>query len=356
MKKVALVLAALMVTTLFTGCGTQTSSSNNTSSNAGTPTQLVVSTWGLNQDQYMKYVVEPFEKANNVKIVVETGNNDERLAKLKNNPNSTVDVMYLAEAYSQQAIDDGLFAKIDYSKVPNAKKILPVAQKFVDAGYGPAYTLNRAAIVYNPKAVSGKITSWKDLWRADLKGKIAIPDITTTFGPSMIFAAGLDAGSDVKSDNGAAAFKALEALKPNVVKTYTKSSDLVNMFSNGEITAAVAADYVVGSLKKAMPDAVYVDPQEGAFLNFNTINITKNSKNKELATKFINYVLSAEVQSNTAPNVGDSPINVDVKLSEKDAANLSYGEAVNKANTLDYSFVNKQSKTWIDQWNRLFNN
>lgn len=352
MKKVAMVLAAFMVTTLFTGCGTQASTSNSTS---GAPKQLVVSTWGLNQDAYMKDVIQPFEKANNVKVVVETGNNDERLAKLKNNPNSTVDVMYLAESYSEQGIEDGLFDKIDYSKVPNAKKVLPVAQKFVQAGYGPAYTLNRAAIVYNPKAVNGKLSSWKDLWRPDLKGKIAIPDITTTFGPAMIFAAGLDAGSEVKSDNGASAFKALAALKPNVVKTYTKSSDLVNMFSSGEITAAVAADFVVGSIKKAMPDAVFVDPSEGAYLNFNTINITKNSKNKELATKFIDYVLSAEVQSKTAPDVGDSPINVDVKLAEKDAANLSYGELVNKANALDYSLVNKQLKPWIDQWNRLYN-
>ncbi|MCO5385196.1 MAG: ABC transporter substrate-binding protein [Desulfosporosinus sp.] len=351
MKKIALALSCLMLTTLVAGCGAQ----KPTSTTEGTPKQLVVSTWGLNQDQYMKNVIEPFEKANNVKVVVEVGNNDERLAKLKNNPNSTVDVMYLAESYSQQGIEDGLFAKIDYSKVPNAKKILPVAQKFVEAGYGPAYTLNRAAIVYNPNKVNGKITSWKDLWRADLKGKISIPDITTTFGPAMVFAGGINAGTEVKSDNGAAAFKSLEALKPNVVKTYTKSSDLVNMFSNGEITAAVAADFVVASIKKAMPDAVYVDPTEGAFLNFNTINITKNSKNQELATKFIDHVLSAEVESKTAALVGDSPINVDVKLAEKDAANLTYGEGVNKAKALDYSLVNKQLKTWIDQWNRLFN-
>lgn len=353
MKKLSLLLAGVMATTILSGCAAK-SSAPATKTQEG-PRQLVVSNWGLNQDQYMKAVIEPFEKANNVKVIIEAGNNDERLAKLKNNPNSRVDVMYLAEAYSQKGIEEGLFEKIDYSKVPNAKKVLPVAQKFVDAGYGPAYTLNRAAIVYNPSKVNGKITSWKDLWNSDLKGKIAIPDITTTFGPSMVFAAGLKAGSDVKGDNGASAFKALEALKPNVVKSYTKSSDLVNMFSNGEIVAAVAADFVVASIKKAMPDAVYVDPAEGAYLNFNTINITKNSKNKDLALKFIDFVLSAEVESQTAATVGDSPINVDVKLSDKDAANLTYGDSAKKAVSIDYSVVNKQLSTWIDQWNRLFN-
>ncbi|MDF2883276.1 MAG: hypothetical protein K0R54_3833 [Clostridiaceae bacterium] len=351
MRKLPLLLVGIITTTMLYGCGAKKASGDNSAAQK----QLVVSTWGLNQDQYMKNVIEPFEKANNVKVVVETGNNDERLAKLKNNANSYVDVIYLAEAYSQQGIEDGLFEKIDYSKVPNAKKVLPVAQKFVDAGYGPAYTLNRAAIVYNPSKVSGKITSWNDLWRSDLKGKIAIPEITTTFGPSMVVAAGKKAGTDIAGDNGAAAFKALEDLKPNVVKTYTKSSDLVNMFTNGEITAAVAADFVVASIKKAVPNAVYVNPTEGAYLNFNTININKNSKNKDLALKFIDYVLSAEVESKTASTVGDSPINVDVKLSEKDAANLTYGDNANKSNTLDYKTINKHLKSWIDQWNRLFN-
>lgn len=349
MKKLSILVAGIIVTSLFSGCAAKTTTS------AASKKQLVVSTWGLNQDEYMKNVIEPFEKANNVKVVVETGNNDERLAKLKNNPNSTVDVMYLAEAYSQKGIEGGLFEKVDYSKLTNVDKILPIAQKFVEAGYGPAYTLNRAAIVYNPDKVKGKITSWKDLWSSDLKGKIAIPEITTTFGPAMVLAAAQYAGSDVKTDNGAGAFKALEALKPNVVKTYTKSSDLVNMLSNGEIVAAVAPDFVVASIKKAVPNAVYVDPQEGAYLNFNTININKNSKNKELALKFIDYVLSADVESKTAKTVGDSPINVDVKLDEETAANLTYGESVTKANTLDFSLVNKQLTSWIDQWNRLFN-
>ncbi len=351
MKKLSLLLAGIFTTTFFAGCAAKGTSSKG----EGAQKQLVVSTWGLNLDNYKRDVIETFEKENNVKVVLETGNNDERLAKLKNNPNSPVDVIYLAESYSQKGIEDGLFEKKDYSKVPNAKNVLPVAQKFVDEGYGPAYTLNRAAIVYNPKMVKEKITSWNDLWKPEFKGKIAIPAITTTFGPAMVYAAAQKSGVDIKSDDAASAFKELEALNPNVVKTYSKSSDLVNMFSSGEITAAVAADFVVASIKKAMPEAVYVDPSEGAYLNFNTININKNSKNKDLALKFIDHVLSEKVEAKTAETVGDSPINKDVVLSKELAETLTYGESVNKAKSLDYSFVNKQLNSWIDKWNRLFN-
>ena len=57
---------------------------------------------------------------------------------------------------------------------------------------------------------------------------------------------------DITSDNGKAAFEALEELKPNIVKTYTKSSDLTNMFSAGEISVAVVADFGVSLIQKIM--------------------------------------------------------------------------------------------------------
>ena len=43
---------------------------------------------------------------------------------------------------------------------------------------------------------------------AELEGKIAIPDITTTFGPAMVYMASDYKGVDVTSDNGEAAFAA----------------------------------------------------------------------------------------------------------------------------------------------------
>ena len=43
---------------------------------------LVISTWPANIDTITENVFKPFEEANNCKIVVETGNNSQRLAKL----------------------------------------------------------------------------------------------------------------------------------------------------------------------------------------------------------------------------------------------------------------------------------
>ncbi|MBO3282483.1 ABC transporter substrate-binding protein, partial [Intestinimonas butyriciproducens] len=63
------------------------------------------------------------------------------------------------------------------------------AKKMAEAGQGVAYTINSIGIMYNPEDVGFEIKSFDDLWDARLEGRIAIPDITTTFGPAMVYMA-----------------------------------------------------------------------------------------------------------------------------------------------------------------------
>ncbi|WP_294341811.1 ABC transporter substrate-binding protein [uncultured Clostridium sp.] len=345
MKKRVLsaLLTAVLTATALVGCGGEKASN-----------KLVISTWGLSEDLLKENIFAPFEKKYGVDVVLEVGNNSERLTKLQNNPNSNIDLMYLAESFAEQGIKGNLFEKVDYSKIENSKSLIDVAKKTKDRGYGPAYTLNSIGIVVDSLA-GIEINSWEDLWKPELKGKIAIPDITTTNGPAILSIAADKAGVPLESDNGKAAFKELEALKPNVVKTYSKSSDLANMFSSGEIVAAIAADFAFDTITNVKAEAKYVVPTSGTYLNFNTININKNSKNKDLAYKFINYLLSEEVQLRAAENLGDSPVNKNVKLDESKIGNLTYGSIVESGKTLDYEFVNSNMNSWVDSWNRIMN-
>lgn len=347
-KSLALILALGLTVGSLSGCGKKEATEE------GINKKLIISTWGLSEDLLNENVFSPFEEEYGVDIVLEIGNNSERLTKLKNNPNSGIDLIYLAESFAEQGIESGLFEEIDYSKIPNATKLNEKAQLTVESGYGPAYTLNSIGIVVDPSA-GIKIDSWDDLWSKELKGKIAIPDITTTNGPAILALAAEKAGVSLETDNGEAAFKELEGLKPNVVKTYSKSSDLANMFSSGEISVAVVADFGYGVIAKAKPEVEYIVPESGTYLNFNTININKNSDNKELAYEFINYVLSVEVGTRTAKALSESPVNVEVELTEEEATNLTYGKIIDNAKVLDFKYINSQMNTWIDTWNRIMN-
>ena len=215
--------------------------------------------------------------------------------------------------------------------------------------------------VFAPRCIRGtnsmdffEIKSFDDLWDARLEGRIAIPDITTTFGPAMVYMASDYKGADVTADQGAAAFEALKELKPNIVKTYAKSSDLINMFTSGEISAAIVGDFGVPTIQAADQSLVYVTP-DVTYANFNTISITKNSKNKELAYEYINYRLSQELQTKTGKALNEAPTNNQVAFTEEESANMTYGDAAENAKVIDYSFVNPILGEWIDQWNRIIN-
>ena len=250
--------------------------------------------------------------------------------------------------------DEGLFDTIDLSKIPNAEKLIPAAKGIAEAGQGIPYTINSIGIIYNPELTGFELTSFDDLWDERLAGMVSIPEITTTFGPAMVYVASDHAGVDVTTDNGEAAFKALADLKPNLVKTYTKSSDLINMFTSGEVAAAVVGDFGVPTIVAANPTLVYVTP-DGAYANFNTINVTKNCKNKDLAYEYINYRISPELQTKTGKALNEAPTNKDVTFTEEESKDMTYGDKAAKVKVVDYAFVNPILNNWIDQWNRTIN-
>lgn len=349
MKKIVIVFVALLLVGL-TGC------SNNSGSGSKDEVQtLVISTWGLSEDVLWEDVYGPFEEEYNVKIVLDTGTTAERYAKLKNNPNSGIDVIELSQKSAADGYADGLFEQLDYSKIPNAEYLIPGAQAISDLGYGPAYTVNSIGIVYDREAVGFEITDWSDLWNSELANSIAVPDITTTFGPAFVVMAGDVAGVDYTQDNGAAAFEKLAELKPNIVKTYSKSSDLAIMFASGEIKVAIVGDFGYPVIKEAAPQIEYFVPASGTYANFNTIDINVNSENKELAYAYINWRLEQDHQLKTAESLNEAPVNSLVVLTEELQENKTYGDVAERAKALDYSIINPLMEDWIDQFNRLFN-
>jgi putative spermidine/putrescine transport system substrate-binding protein len=354
MKKVlALSLCAAIV---LTGCGGTGTTGTAGEKKSGTEEKkLVLSTYGLSEDISEEEVYKPFEDQYNCKIVTETGSTNERYTKLSADSQTTIDVIELSQAMTAKGIEEGLFEPLDLSKIENSQYLIKAAKTMADAGQGIAYTINSIGIMYDPEAVGFEIKSFDDLWKAELEGSVAIPDITTTFGPAMVYMASDYKGVDVTSDKGAAAFEALEELKPNLVKTYAKSSDLINMFTSGEIKAAIVGDFGVPTIREANPGLVYVTP-DVTYANFNTISITKNCKDKELAYAYINYRLSKELQDKTTKALNEAPTNSQVEVSKEESENMTYGPAAESAKVLDYSFVNPVLSDWIDQWNRTINN
>jgi len=319
---------------------------------ASAQTTLTISWWGYNGEKLDANVIQPFKQICNCEIVFETGNNADRLNKLRARGGKGVDVIFLTDSYSQIGIEDGIFQEIDRSKIPNIEKIYDIA-KAPQGNFGPAYTIGRVGIVYDSAKVK-PLTSWNDLWREDLKSQISLPGITTTAGPMVVVEAGKHAGVDAYEDPDGA-FEAIEALKENTVKNYNTGSEMVNLISTGEVTVAVSQDFTLASLKEAVPTMTWAELEDGDIATLNTVNIPAGSENVELAHQFINFLLSTEVQQKEAEQGVDAPVNTEVKLTDEQASLWTYGqEVVASLNRMDYAKMNEAKTDWIDRWNEIF--
>ena len=314
---------------------------------------LTISWWGFNGDKMNELVVEPFQAKCGCELVFETGNNADRLNKVKIRDGKGVDLIYLTDSFSQIGIAEGLFQPVDRAKVPNIAGLHDIAQA-PQGEFGPAYTVGRIGIVYDSAKVKAPITKWTDLWREDLKAAVSLPGITTTAGPMVVMLAGEKAGGDVFADAGAA-FKEIEAIKGNVVKNYNTGSEMINLFSTGEIAVSMTQDFTLGQLQKAVPTITWAALEDGDFAVMNTINIPKGAENVDLAHEFINFVLDPALQKVLAEAGVDAPTAKSVELSPEAAAKWTYGEAqINGLKRLDYAKMNAAKAGWVEKWNEVF--
>ena len=94
-------------------------------------------------------------------------------------------------------------------------------------------------------------------------------------------------------------------------------------------------------------------PKEGGWAVINTLNVTKGSKNKELAEQFINFMLDENTQKQIAETIFDGPVNVNTKLDPDLAETLTYGkEKIESLIVFDWDYINSVMDEWVERWNK----
>ena len=314
---------------------------------------LTISTFSFNAELLQKNIYDPFMEMTGCTIVADGASNAQRVTKITEAPED-YDVVIIGDMFVKQLMDAGVIDTIDASKLTNLEGIYEAARAPMGAEYGPAYTFNRLGIVYDSAYCDVEIKSFADLWNPELEDSIAIPDMTATTGPLFYFATAATFGLTPGVDDEAI-FAKLAELKPNVVNTYTSANNTITMLNQGEISVAVLLDYSYTTAKNANPDYIWVDPAEGSYAGYNMLNIIKGTEVKDLATEFINYYLSYDVQLAEAVDGVDSPVRTDVELAPEQAANFTYGEEmVNSLILVDWNVITENQAKWISMWNSTF--
>jgi putative spermidine/putrescine transport system substrate-binding protein len=271
--------------------------------------KLVVSIWGGSwRDLVANTAAKKFTEATGVQVEFITGGTIDRLNKAKlakGNPES--DITFTTSHVGWLYANDDLYHELDLAKVPNAKNLVEQAKisPFHIGTWAYVYTIG-----YRPDLITSvRFSSWEDLWRPEVKGKLAAPD----FDPShiIVVAALLSGGDAATWEKGQAK---LRELKPIFKAFYTNDANSQQLIANGEtpvqIMLSMNAHYMIA---EGVPMALTI-PKEGAVLGIDTVAIMKGSKKTDLAYKFIDVLLDPGIQAEVAKLKKGSPVVTDAKL------------------------------------------
>lgn len=310
---------------------------------------LTISVYAFAQDEYKEIVYTPFEQKCGCKLVIETGNSVERLAKMETNKaNPVVDMAVVSMADALQASRAGLIDKINTAKLANFNKLYDIAKDPNGDGMSIGYTFYATSIVYRTDKM--KIDSWADLLKPEYASHVAFPNISTNQGPPALYMLGKAMGKD--SPDLKAPIEALGEKKDDIVTFYVKSSQLVQLMQQEEIWAAPIGRFSWSPFTKLNLPLGWATPKEGQTGGMNVMVLTKGSKHQDLALQFMDFWLSTEVQTKLAEKLVDSPANKEVKVSEAVANNITYGEDTAKSLKLIPSAVALDNRdAWLKTWN-----
>ena len=237
-----------------------------------------------------------------VKVNYSTYSTNESLYAKLSSGSVSYDVVVPSDYMIERLIAEDLLVEIDYSEFENLDNLLPEffgetsAHSDYDPGnkYSVPYMYGMIGIIYNTTMVDEddpSLGSWALMWDENHAGNILqFNNSRDAFGTAQYYL-GLDVNSDSEADWRAALDK-LKEQKP-ILQGYVMD-EIYNKMENGSagIAAYYAGDYL--AMYENNPDLEFFYPREGTNLYVDAMCIPKSSQNKEVAQRYIDFMLSEE--------------------------------------------------------------
>jgi len=276
---------------------------------ASAQTQLtVVNFGGANGNAQKKAYVEPFEKATGIKIVgVEYNGEQAKIKAMVETKNVTWDVVEVESPDVTRGCDEGLFEKLDYSKIGNKADFAPAAVH--ECGIG--VFIWSTVMAYNADKIKTPPTTWADFW--DTKKFPGKRGMRKGARYNLEFALMAD-GVAVKDvykvlatkDGADRAFKKMTELKPHI--QWWEAGAQPPQF-------LVAGDVALTTVFNGRIDAAQREGKNlgitwtGGIYDLDYWVMPKGGKNRDAAIKYIAMASSANEQAEYAKLISYGPTN-----------------------------------------------
>ncbi|MFH1806410.1 MAG: polyamine ABC transporter substrate-binding protein [Pseudomonadota bacterium] len=229
--------------------------------------------------------------------------------------NSGYDLVVPTLADAKRLIEGGIFQKIDKSKLENYGNLDPVILKQTakddpENAYAVPYLWGTNGYGYNVAKVKellgddAPVDSWALIFDPKYAEPLSKCGLTLLDDPGEIvplvnFYLGNVTDGAPTSESIATAMAELEKIRPFI--TYFHSSQYINDLANGNVCVSVGWSGDVGQASTRAAEAEngveleYVIPKEGTLIWFDMMMIPADAPNPDLAHKFIDYILRADV-------------------------------------------------------------
>jgi putative spermidine/putrescine transport system substrate-binding protein len=290
--------------------------------------------------------VGPLEQRHGVRINLVLGGTPERRARAyAERGRPSFDIVYLNIFESRQAVRDGV-TQAPTASVPNFQHLYDVARL---GGYGVAF--NPVTIVYDKRKVSTPIRSWRDLWRPELRGRIAWPQFPGAQGTAaLVMSARVWGGSENAIDVG---FQKIAELKP-FTAIQSSQDQLFTMFDQGLCDASVEfGSFTRIYAEQRNPNIEIVNPTEGQVIATNVACITTGTRNQRLAEEWIDLHLGIPCQMAYARQMYYSPTVRNLEVPEELRPKLIMGDAgVRSLVDFDWDVIIRNQSAWAARFTR----
>jgi putative spermidine/putrescine transport system substrate-binding protein len=308
--------------------------------------ELVIGIWGGAQERIVRQFVEkPLVEKYGCKVSYVLGGTPERRARAyAERGRPSFDVLYLNIFESRQAVKDGV-TQAPTAAVAQFDNLYDVAKI---GGYGVAF--NPCTIVYDKRKASKPVTSWKDIWNPEWKGRIAWPVGVGAEGiAGLVMAARTWGGSESDMEPG---FAKIQELKP-FPAINSSQAQLFEMFDQGLCDMSIEFGSFTRTYAETRNANIEIaDPVEGQVLTMNVACITEGTRNQVLAEEWVNLHLSEPCMLAYAEKIYYSPTVSNVTVPEALRPKLILGDDVAKLVEFDWDTINVEKSKWQARFDR----
>ena len=263
--------------------------------------------------------VHGFEEQCQCKVTASyMGSSDELVAKLRGGSAGSYDVISPSSDVATSIAAAGLAAPLDLSKLSSYTQLSPQLTslplvRVKGQVFGVPFMWGPNPIIYDTTVFPRPPESWSVFWDPKYRSKLSVwDDLSTVYMAAQVL--GFDKPDptqlyNLNDEQLEAVKKKLVELKPNVRKTWSTTGQLTNLFQNHEVVAAMGWPLMTNQLRKINFPVGETIPKENTTGWIDHLMITAGSENKDLAYKFLEYMIEAQTQKRVTDVTGYTPAN-----------------------------------------------